>query len=110
MKQWKILYKIMAGKTSSFLFKWMFGRAKEESITINSIKEELEQFNREEKHTQKLIMVGKIDDNINFYNYDFLKYDTYFKGIIWLYISNSAEELKSNINILIWEMKQVPKD
>jgi len=29
LKQWKLLYGIIAGKTSSVLFSWIFGRAKE---------------------------------------------------------------------------------
>ena len=39
-----------------------------------------------------------------------MKYDTYFKGLLWLYIQNSSDELKSNISNLLRDMSYVPAD
>lgn len=40
-------------------------------------------------------MCNSVDDKINIENYDNLKYDTYFKGVLKYYIENSIEDLKS---------------
>jgi len=44
LKQWKTLWALMAGRTSSFMFKWIFGKAKEENINSDQLKDELKKF------------------------------------------------------------------
>jgi hypothetical protein len=51
--------------------------------------------------------VGSIDEKINSENYDNLKFDTYFKGILRNNVKDSIEQLKSHMKSIINDMKSI---
>ena len=76
-----------------------------ETIQSDVVNEELKRFEELKDLKRKMEMLEDCDVRVDDENYDNLRYQAYFRGLLMQFILNHSRELKAKINALFLDLK-----